>query len=137
LGLHLYVGNREFMHAGTKDLILRSEHILQQKLVSYEQQKVDAINYINDRLTAWFLRDKSYTLSSFLGHYSLYGTNLSRYGYTVDGLLYPSIEEDFEGFNIAVAAGSISKISLVRVVHGVFTGLNRQGVSLDLIRVGF
>ena len=134
---NFYLGNRTFMHPSWEDIITKNEKIMEKKFSCYNSNVKSAIHYINDRLMTWFLKDdKNYPHSSFLAHYSLYDTDLSKYNSSVDCILYPSVENVYKNANIAVGAKSLHKIHLKTVTHGRLSEISNEGIKLEPIEVG-
>lgn len=109
---------------------------LNSKLSTYNFNKTNSIKFIIEKLSNWFLIPDNYTLSSFLGHYFLYDTNLLSYGYSTDCILYPSIAHSLEGVNIACSPNCVSKMELTQIVKGRFNYMDDKGLSLSISDVG-
>ncbi len=103
VGLVMYLGERNYMDNSWKDIIKKENEILSWKLKSYNTDISASISYVKNKLSTWFLADEKKILSSFLGHYSLYDTNLLQYGYDIDGIIYPSTRDGYKGLNLALS----------------------------------
>jgi len=135
LGGIFYIGESNYMDVSWEQTIQKENEIFNKKLRSYSRETSESLKYIKNKLSSWFLRDNR-SLSSFLGHYFLYDTNLSNYSYPVDFIIYPSVADSYKGANFALASKSINKIELTLVYRAIVNEITDQGVSLTRIEVG-
>lgn len=135
IGTLIYMGEPHYMDVSWGNMIKQENKILNEKLKSYNKNISDSIWYIKNKLSSWFLTDKK-NLSSFLGHYSLYDTDLSRYGHNLDCIIYPSVADGYKAANLALSPKSQNKIEMKFIYKAVLNDVTEQGVHLTRIEVG-
>ncbi|MCW3075107.1 MAG: hypothetical protein JWP69_2176 [Flaviaesturariibacter sp.] len=136
IGTASYMTNGKTLPAIWELALEGFERQLTLMLQTYSPAKREAVKYISNKLSDWFLDVHSYDRSAYLGHNFLYNTDLSRYGYSADAILYPSVAQAQEGVNFAFSVKGSEKLQVKEIIHMVYESSTEKGVTGKPLRIG-
>ena len=102
---------------------------------TYSENRQEALKYINNKLSKYFLSD-NYNISSFLGHYILYDSRNS-FPLKADAIMYPSIQAGLNNFNLAIHPDFVkNNLQLIQVQKVKFKHFEENASKLILLKTG-